>query len=249
MKLRTVFSERWAIPCAVLLLLLSGCSRDIGVSTVLEDTAGLRVGDKVFLDAREVGRVDRIEPAGQTPGFVVEFGLYEEHAELVQENAVTYVPLESPPRLVLVNPAEPALAVTAGGRLKGLSPLDLVIWQIQDAAGHASSLMEELALSIDSYLESEEWRETRADIDREISSIADRSRTAAERVAGELQALVESLAKTAENRAGELGEELSRIESEIDRLEAEGYEELAAALHRMHKQVEALAEKDAGRKD
>jgi len=53
----------------VWLLLLSACSRDVMVSTVLQDTGGLRPGDKVYLASREVGSVERIRVTEQTPGF------------------------------------------------------------------------------------------------------------------------------------------------------------------------------------
>ncbi len=112
---------RAGFACTVLLAMLplSGCSRDIAVSTVLEETSGLRSGDRVYLDAREVGSIDRIDADGQAPGSIIEFNLYPEHAELVQENAVAYIPLESPPRLVLVNPTEAAAAVVPGGAPEG----------------------------------------------------------------------------------------------------------------------------------
>lgn len=228
----------------LLLFLLAGCSRSIAVSTVLEDTGGLRNGDKVYLDAREVGSVGGIEAAAQTPGFTIAVDLYPEHAELVQENAVAYVPLESPPRLVLVNPSQTAAPVTAGGRLKGLSPLELTIWQVSDAASRASSLMEAFALKIDEYFESEEWAETSAQIDEEMAELAASSRASAERVAEELQQLLESLTETAADSANELGDELERIEQDIDELQAEGHDELANSLRRLLERLQSMAQPD-----
>ena len=230
--------------CMVLavLLLLSGCSRGVAVSTVLEDSAGLRAGDKVYLDAREVGAVGSIEANGQTPGFTVEIDLDPAHAELVQRNAIAYVPPESPPMLVLLNPSELAPPVTPGDRIKGLTPLELAIWQVSDVAGQASSLMEALALRIDSYFESEDWAQTRAEIDEEISGLAADSRASAERVAEELQGLIESISETATDSASRLGEEVADIEEEIARLEREGYAELAESLRRLLDRIETMAQ-------
>jgi ABC-type transporter Mla subunit MlaD len=227
---------------ALALLLLAGCSRDVPVSTVLEETGGLRAGDKVYLDGREVGSIDSIETAGQTPGVAIDISLYPEHAVLVQEDAVAYVPLESPPMLRLVNPAKTAPPVAPGGRLKGLSALELTIWQVSDAAGQASSLMEALALRIDDYFESEEWRQARAQLDTEMSELAASSKATAERVAEELAQLIESLTEAAADRADEVGEEITRIKKEIRRLEAEGHEELAESLRRLLERVEEMAQ-------
>jgi ABC-type transporter Mla subunit MlaD len=231
----------------VVLFLLSGCSRDVMVSTVLEDTAGLRPGDRVYLDSGEVGVVDSIEATEQTPGFTVDFGLYPQNAELIQKNAVAYVPPEGPPMLVLLNPSEPAAPVAPGGRLKGLSPLELAIWQVSDAAGRASSLMEALALRIDNYFESEEWEKARADIDDEISGLAASSRATAEHVAEELQVLIESLTETVAGSANELSEELTRIEEEIATLEMQGHEELAGSLRGLLERIEMMTRPEPDR--
>ena len=112
---------------ATSLLLLTACTYDVPVSTVLEDTGGLRPGDKVYLATREVGTVESIGAAARTPGSTVELALYPEHAELVQSNAVAYVPLKSPPSVVLINPTETAAPVAPGGRLRGLSPLEAAV--------------------------------------------------------------------------------------------------------------------------
>jgi len=245
MNTRTIVTVRQTfLSCLLLLtpLLLPGCSRDVMVSTVLEDSAGLRPGDKVYLESGEVGFVDSIEVTEQTPGFTIDIGLYPQHAELIQEDAVAYVPPEGPPMLRLLNPSEPAAPVAPGDRLKGLTPLELAIWQVSDAAGRASSLVEALALRIDHYFDSEDWEQTRAEIDDEISGLATSSRTTAERVAEELQALVESLTEQAADSASELSEEVARIEAEIARLQAEGHEELADSLRRLLDSIEDMAQ-------
>jgi hypothetical protein len=240
-EMKNAISRSVSVSLALVLLLLAGCSRGVPVSTVLEETGGLRAGDKVYLDAREVGSIDGIEAAEQTPGYAIEVSLYPEHAVLVQEDAVAYVPLESPPMLVLVNPSETAPPVAPGGRLRGLSALELTIWQVSDAASQASSLMEALALRIDDYFESEEWQQARAQLDTEVSELAESSRATAERVGEELAQLIESLTETAAEHADELGEEMARIEKEIRRLEAEGHEELAESLRRLLERVEEMA--------
>ncbi len=234
--------------CVILaaLLLLSGCSRDIAVSTVLEDTAGLRPGDKVYLDAREVGAVESIEVAGQTPGFKIGVNLDPAHAKLVQQDAVAYVPPESPPMLVLLNPSEVAPPVVPGDRIKGLTPLELAIWQVSDVVGQASSLMEALALRIDSYFESEYWTQTRAEIDEEFSDLAADSRATAERVAEKLERLIESMAEATTDNTSRLGEEVADIEAQIARLEKEGHEEVAESLRHLLERIEAMARPDRG---
>ena len=223
------------------LLLLSACSRDITVTTVLEDPDGLLPGDKVYLDSREVGSIDGIEIAELTPGFMIEIGLNPAPAVLVQKNAVAYVPPEGPPRLVIVNPTETAEPVGSGDRLKGLTPLELAFWQVSDVAGWVSSLMETLAVRIDSYFASEDWQQTRAEIDEEIADLAESSSATAERVAEELQALVESMTETAAGSASELNADIARIEADIVRLEIQGHEELASLLHRLLEQIETMA--------
>lgn len=235
--MRQLFVPHLLVAWAVL---LSACTRDVSVSTVLEDTGGLRPGDRVYLASREVGSVDTIQMTGPAPGFTVEFGLYPEHAELIQANAVAYVPLESPPKLVLLNPTEKAAPVAPGGRLKGLSPLEAVIWQATDAAAAASDFMEQFAREVESYFESEDWAEARAQIDAEIAELADDSRATAERIVLELQRLIESIKEDAADGARALKEDTSAIEGDIARLEAEGHEQLAAALRRLFGQLEAM---------
>ncbi len=225
----------------VALLLLSGCSRDVTLSTVLEAPEGLRPGDGVYLETREVGSVDEVEVAEQVPGYVIEFSLEPALAPLVQNNAVAYVPVEGPPMLVILNPSETAEPVASGGRLKGLTPLELAIWQVSDAVGRASSLMDVMTDRIESYFESEDWHQTRADIDEEIAGLAASSRSTAERVVTELEGLIESATETAADTSNELGGDIARIEKEIDRLAAEGHSELADSLRRLLERIDALS--------
>jgi ABC-type transporter Mla subunit MlaD len=229
---------------ATSLLLLAACTRDVAVSTVLEDPGGLRRGDKVYLAAREVGSVESIGVAEQTPGFTVELALYPEHAELVQSNAVAHVPLKSPPSVVLINPTETAEPVAPGGHLRGLSPLGAAVWQAHDAAAAASDFIDLFAQELDGYFESEDWARTRAQIDAEIAQLAADSREAAHRVAEELRLLLESIREDARDGANALGEEVAAIEERIARLEVEGHEALVASLRRLLDQIEAMAPSD-----
>lgn len=226
------------------MLLLSGCSRDVAVSTVLEDTGGLRPGDKVYLAAREVGSVESVQVTEQTPGLTVELALYPEHAELVQSNAVAYVPLKSPPSVVLINPAEPAPPVAPGGRLKGLSPLEAVVWQAHDAAVSASEAIDQFAREIDRYFESEDWARTRAQIDAELEALAADSRDAADRVVEELRALIDSITEGPAKSRDERDADVAAIERHIASLEADGHKELAASLRRLLDRIEAMAPPD-----
>jgi len=229
---------------ATSLVLLSACTQDVAVSTVLEDTGGLRPGDKVYLAAREVGSVERIGVAEQTTGFTVELALYPEHAELVQSNAVAHVPLKSPPSVVLINPTEPAARVAPGGRLRGLSPLEAAVWQAHDAAVAASDFIDQFAREIDRYFEGDDWARTRAQIDAELAELAADSREAADRVVEELRLLLESIREDARAGAHALEAEVAAIEQHIARLEAEGHEELVTSLRRLLDQIEAMAPSD-----
>jgi len=229
------------IPHSMLLLalLLSACTRDVGISTVVDDAEGLRPGDKVYLAAREVGTVTSVATSEQTPGVTIELGLYPEHAELVQSNAVAYVPLKSPPSVVLLNPAEAAPPVEPGAHLKGLSPLGAVVWQANDAAAAATALVDQFTRQMEDYFESDDWARTRANIDAEIAGLAEDSKHAADRVVEELQQLLEGISEAAPRRAETLDEDTAAIEREIDRLDAEGHHDLAASRRRLLKQVEA----------
>ncbi len=104
--------------------------------------------------------------------------------------------------------------------------------------------MEELALSIDDYFESEAWADVRADLDAEVAQMTARSKSTAERVTRELQALIESLSTAAADSASELNDEMTRIEAEIDRLKSEGHEELADSLRQLLEDIEAMAGPD-----
>lgn len=225
----------------LLALLLSACTRDVRISTVVDDAEGLRPGDKVYLADREVGSVKSIALAEQTPGVTIELGLYPEHAELVQANAVAYVPLKSPPSVVLLNPSEPAAPVAPGAHLKGLSPLGAVVWQANDAAAAASDLIDQFTRQMEDYFDSEDWARTRAQIDAEIAGLAEDSRDAAERIVEEFRQLLESISEDAPRRTETLDEDVAAIEREIDRLDEEGHKDLAASLRRLLEQIEALA--------
>jgi hypothetical protein len=222
-------------------VLLCACSRSITVSTVLEDTGGLRPGDKVLLAGREVGEVDAIEADPSVTGFVLSLGLFPEHAELVRANAVAYVPLDGPPRVELVNPAVPGEPVAAGGRLKGLSPFEFAMWRAGDAVDSASDLISGLGRQIEGYFDSEDWARTRAEIDREVADLSERSGRAAESISAELGRLVESLRESARNHDGSLDDEVADIQREIDQLDAEGHPELAAAVRRLLEKIESMA--------
>jgi hypothetical protein len=225
----------------IALLALSACSRDLAISTVLEESGGLRAGDKVYLEAREVGSVASVAQSEGAPGVVVSIGLYPEHAELVQSNAVAYVPLQSPPSVTLVNPLVPAAPVAAGAHLKGLSPLQAALWQVGETATAASAFLDGFARDVDRYFESERWAETQVQIDSAIAELAEESTEAAERIVGELEALFEATREEAAAGAQALEDETAAVEAEIRRLQAEGHAELAASLRRLLAQLEALA--------
>jgi hypothetical protein len=231
------------------LLLLSACAREVPVSTVFTDAGGLRPGDKVYLAAREVGSVQRIAATEEIPGYTVEIALYPNHAELVQANAVAYVPLKSPPTVVLVNPTEPAAPVAPGARLRGLTPLEAAVWQAHDAALAASAFIDQLARDIDRYFDSDDWARTRAEIDAEIAKLAADSRTAAERVVEELRLLFESIRDGAPAAGDTLEAEVAAIEAHIARLEAQGHEELVASLRRLLDRLEAMAASEDANSD
>jgi ABC-type transporter Mla subunit MlaD len=226
----------------ILLCLLSACSRDVTVSTVLAETGGIRPGDVVYLESLAVGVVDSIQVAEQTPGFTVGISLSPEHAELIRKNAVAYVPLTSPPRLKLLNPTEVAPAVLPGDRLKGLSPLEVAVWQAGDAATAAGELAESFARQIDAYFESEEWERARAQFELQIEALAAESHGAAERSFEALEELMASIAGAAAESADRLNEDVSAIEESIAELEAHGQEKLAASLRRLLEQIEKVPE-------
>lgn len=227
------------------LLLISACSGDIDVSAVFDDTGGLQPGDKVLLAKREVGAVKAIEVVEQAPGFVVELGLYPEHAELIQSNAVAYVPLSSPPTVVLINPTEAATPIAPGGRLRGLSPLEAAMWRANDTAGAVAAVIDQFGRQIDAYFESKDWEQTSAQIEAEIAELASQSSEAAETVVDELERLSASIRDGAAGRAQSLDEELDAIDREVDRLEAEGHKELVSALRRMLGRIEAMTPANA----
>jgi ABC-type transporter Mla subunit MlaD len=211
------------------------------VSTVLDDSGGLRPGDRVYLDSREVGSVTGVTAAAKTPGFTIEFGLYPEHAELVQANAIAYIPLKSPPMVVLENPVEEADPVAPNGRLRGLSPMEAAVWQANEAADSASEFMAAFARKIDRYFESEDWQETRAEIDAGMEELATESRTAADRIADAFRELVDTLNEAAARGSATLEDEVAGIEHDIAKLKADGHEELAASLQRLLDRIESMA--------
>jgi hypothetical protein len=221
-------------------IVLSACAREVPISTVLEDSGGLRPGDRVYLDSREVGSVSAVVVTEETPGFTVEFGLYPEHAELVQANAIAYVPLRSPPMIVLENPAEKADAVAAGAHLKGLSPMEAAMWQANDAANSASEFMAAFAEKIESYFESEDWQETRAEIDAGMDELASESRTAADRIADAFRELVDTLNEAAARGSATREDEVAAIEQDIAKLKADGHEDLATSLERLLERIESM---------
>ena len=81
----------------------------------------------------------------------------------------------------------------------------------------------------------------------EIAELAEESRAATDRIVDELESLFRSIQEEAGEAARTMEDEIAAIEEHIAELEAEGHEDLAAALRRLLERIEGMAPSESGR--
>jgi len=202
-----------------LLLLLSACTggeskqQTVDLNVHFKDTGNLAPGSKVEFGGVAIGEVVRVV-AGDDDS-TVEIRLDADKAGVVQKNAAAAVSGISKPTLQIINPAEATpdtLTVADGDSLRGLnSSLEEAAWHAGKAIGMLQGAMQQATQSFSQYLESEEWQDTKREVETGLTDLGEQSAEAAEtirqnveKMMAELEAQSDETVREAEKNFGEI---------------------------------------------
>ena len=236
--------------CKVVLLLAvvlgTACSRTMEVFVELDEPAGLRPGAPVYLDERQVGKVNAVRQQGG--GHLVSLALDpDEVAVLRRGSAARVAERDGAVVLILHNSLRGTVPLADGARLQGLvSPLDYSAWQAAEALDYASGSLSQVMASMNEYLESERWRGQQEEMSERLEQMDQATREAVSGMQADIEALVRELgamAGTANDQLVQRYRELSRqLEQQMAELAERGQEEVMEPLREFLQALEPMVE-------
>lgn len=220
-----------------LAILLIACARDMSLSATFAAPTGLAAGSPVYLGDARVGEVARLTTAGGAtraeitvdPGLT---GALRHGSAALITNRGGRTVLE----LYNYRPADKPLE--NGDTLVALNnTLELAGWQAGEALDTGRRSVEELSRSINDYFESDQWRQQKDLMNRQMEGLEEELGRSYEETRQAYQEFIKDLeneSDAARERARESYRALARqLRDRIARLREEGNERFVAPLQRL----------------
>ncbi len=203
------------------LTLLIGCGGNeakqdtVDLSVHFKDPGSLSAGSKVEFGGVAIGEVVRVVAGDDDT--TVELRLDADKAGVVQKNAAAAVSGINSPTVQIINPAEATadtLTIADGDSLRGLnSSLEEAAWHAGKAIGMLQGVMQQASQSFNQYLESDEWQETKREVESGLTDLSEQSAEAAETI----RKNVENMMTELEAQSGETVREAEKNFDEIEK--------------------------------
>lgn len=204
-----------------LLLALSACNgteskqETVDLNVHFKDVGDLSAGSDVEFGGVKIGEVVRVVAGDDDT--TVELKLDADKAGVVQKNAAAAVSGISTPTVQIINPAEATadtLTIADGDNLRGLnSSLEEAAWHAGKAIGMLQGVMEQATQSFSQYLESDEWQDTKREVETGLSGLTEQSTEAAETIRRNVEKMMAEL----EAQSGETVREAEKNFGEIEK--------------------------------
>ena len=201
---------------------LSACTRTVDVSVSFPESKGLGEGDQVVFQGKKIGEVASVTTSGS--GVTVRLALESEPSRSIQSNAAAIVAETDPRTVEVLNPPATGEPVTEGTTLEGLgTPLELALWRAGTTVGAAGQgLVDQLNETFDSYFDSTQWEQTKADIHAQLDAVSDQSATAIEGASTGLKAFLAELETESTELIEDAEENLAELQNKDRDVPARG---------------------------
>lgn len=204
-----------------LMLLLGACNGNestpetVDLNVHFKDAVDLSPGSKVEFGGVTIGEVVRVVAGDDDT--TVELKLDADKAGVVQKNAAAAVSGVTTPTVQIINPAEATadtLTIADGDSLRGLnSSLEEAAWHAGKAIGMLEGVMQQATQSFNQYLESDEWQNTRREVETGLTDLTEQSAEAAETIRKNVEKMMAEL----EAQSGETVREAEKNFGEIEK--------------------------------
>lgn len=221
----------------LLAVMLAACARDMNLTATFAAPAGLDAGATVYLDAEKAGEVSRLTVAGDMTKaeLSVDPGLA---GALRTGTAALLATRDGRTVIELYNYRSGARALQDGDELVGLNnPLEFAAWQAGEALDSGGRSMETMSRSIADYFESDEWRQQRQRMNRQMEDLKEGLGRAYEDTNDAYRAFMDDLEResgAAQEHARQSYAALARkLRRHVERLEKQGHDNLVEPLRQL----------------
>lgn len=218
-------------------MLLAACARDMNLTATFAKPAELDAGAPVYVGAEKVGEISRLTIAGDMAKaeLSVDPGLT---GALRTGTAALLATRDDRTVIELYNYRSGSRALQDGDELVGLNnSLEFAAWQAGEVLESGRLSMEAMSRSIADYFESDEWRQQRERMNRQMDDLKEELGRAYEDTNDAYRAFMDDLEResgAARERARESYADLARkLRQHIDRLEKQGHDNLVEPLRRL----------------
>lgn len=221
----------------VLFVMLAACGWEMNVSVTFNAPAGLEAGSAVFLGEATVGEVSRLTNAGGITE--VEVSMDPDLTGALREgSAALLAPRGGRTVIELYNYRPGGKPLQNGDQLVGLNnSFEFAAWQAGEVLDTGRQSMDEMSRSFSDYFESEEWRQQKDRMNRQMEELQKELGRTYEETNEAYQAFLEDLEResdAARERAHETYTELARrLRQQVARLREEGNERLVEPLQQL----------------
>jgi|GEM_PF-2378069 len=204
----------------------------VDVNVHFEDARGLDQGSKVEFGGVTIGEVLRVVEGDDD--VTVELRLDADKAGVVQKNAAAVVSSLDTNTVRIVNPAGESsndAGVSNGDSLRGLeSSLEEAAWHAGKAIGLVEGVLQEAARSFNNYLQSDEWQNTRKEVETGLNELSEQSVEAAESIRENVEQMMTELEAQSGETVRDAEKHFGEIEKQFRELSESGGEEMIKSL-------------------
>lgn len=223
----------------------------IEISAEFRNGKGLEPGAKVLFNGVTVGKVESLNPHENRVS--VTFSIDADKSSAIQKNAAAVINSENATFVEIINPAGSGETIAEGARLYGLnSHLELAAWQTGVTFGAAAQMLEQVAESVTSYLESDEWEQTKKDLQEQLSILEQQSQQAMQGVVQDIAIEIDAAVKELESRSARASENaqkhFEKLEKQFQEFQNKGQTDLTVTLQRILEQLQAAMQNQTARK-
>ncbi len=225
-------------------------SIDVGVE--FRHGKGLEPGTKVMFNGVAVGKVASIQ--ANENSIDATLSLDADKSSAIQENAAAVINSEDMTYVEIINPAGTGVTIAEGATLYGLnSQLELAAWKTGVTFGAAAQMLEQVAESVTSYFESSEWEQTKADLQKQLTTLEQQSQQAMQGIAEDVAKEIDEAVKELESRSARATENAQKhfeeLEKQLQEFESKGQTDLAETLQRILEQLQAAMQNQAAQQE
>jgi len=231
----------------LLIVVLSGCSRQTTVSTSFDEDAELEAGAPVYLGDVRVGEVSALSRTGTLTD--AELSLDPDLATGLSAGSAALLTTRNGQTVIQLYNYRPGnQALKDGDNLVGLNnALEYAAWQAGEALDTGQQSMEDMADSVSEYFESEEWQQRKERMNQRMEGLKEQLGRTYEETSRAYRQFLEDLesdsAATRERARESYAELAQKLRERMARLKEQGNEKLVEPLQKLLEDLSRAMEK------